>query len=64
MKTEFAIIGGDIHQLVRIPPRSDQTLYAWLIHEDGDWYWVPVQDWKANHTKGSWYWKPTLAKGG
>ena len=43
---KHAIIGDDIHILVKISDDEDWTKYAWRIHEKGKWYWVPVQDCK------------------
>ena len=42
MEEKFAIIHNDIHRLVKIKSDDDWSMYAWAIHEDGDWYWVPV----------------------
>lgn len=39
---KFAIIGGDIHKLVKIASKEDWSRYAWRIHETGSWYWIPL----------------------
>lgn len=49
-----AIIGGDIHKLVRIAKNEDWTYYAWRIHEDSHWYWVPIEDQKRNNPVDKW----------
>ena len=41
---KYALIGGDIHKLVRIPTLKDTLKYAWYIHYSGEYYFVPVRD--------------------
>jgi hypothetical protein len=44
MRTDkkFAIIAGDMHELVRIPEKEYWSCYAWRIHEKDNLWWVPV----------------------
>lgn len=48
---KYAIIGGEIHKLVRMPKGKDWTAYAWRIKEKGEWYWVPIPDEKREPFK-------------
>jgi len=41
---EYALIGGDIHKLVKIKDDQNWTEYAWRIHYKDDLYFVPVKD--------------------
>lgn len=41
---KFALIGEDIHKLVRIKEGEPWDKYAWRIHYEKDYYFVPVKD--------------------
>lgn len=58
MDEKYCIIHGDIYKLVRIKENEKWPQYLSRFHEKDDWYWVPVKDWKANHSLGHWYWRP------
>lgn len=47
---KYAIIAGEIYKLIRIEKGKDWTRYGWRLHEEADWYWVPIKDWyKESH---------------
>lgn len=62
MENKFAIIGGDIHQLVKIKKNEDFSIYAWRIHETDDLYWIPVKDHKINNESERWWCIPNDSK--
>jgi len=41
---KYALIGGDIHKLVRIKDDEDLSQYVWSIHSHSNYYYVPVKD--------------------
>lgn len=44
MEEKYALIGKDIHKLIRIKKAETWEFYPWRIHEWRDYYWVPVED--------------------
>ena len=48
----FAIIGGDIHKLIRKDQLNFE--YAWYIPEDGNHEWIPIADEKRQPHVGTW----------
>ena len=56
VKDKFAIIGGDIHKLIRIKEGEKWAHHPWRIPEKDNWFWVPLPDEKVDYTKGKWRW--------
>ena len=48
MIEKFALIGGDIHKLIRMKKNDSFCDYPWRIHYEGDLYFVPVKDESKN----------------
>jgi len=44
IKEKFALIGGDIHKLIRIKKYDQWDKYSWRVHYKGNLYFVPVKD--------------------
>lgn len=55
-ENKYSIIGGDVHKLIRIKEKDDWSHHPWRVHEEKDWYWVPVKDCKAKIKEGNWFW--------
>ena len=49
IEKKYAIIGGEIHQLIRIHKKSEWHL--WRIHEKDNLYWIPVEYFKRKPPK-------------
>lgn len=41
---KYAVIGEDIHKLIRIKDNEDWSKNGWRIHYKGNLYFVPVRD--------------------
>lgn len=56
LESKFAIIGGDIHVLIKIQDGEDWSNHAWRIQEEDDLYWVPIPNSKMKISEGNWVW--------